>query len=281
NQHVNAGDLLFRLDPAPYRIALMQAQAALGTAKAGVTELAGTYDSKQADTANKAAMVGAAQAQVALDAETYRRQSALMARGFTTRAQLDAAHAALVASQAGVTAAISAQRSAGETATAAKARLAVDGSGINPAIEAAQAAVDKAQLDLSRTEIRAPVSGVVAQADKLQPGNLAVQALPQLSIVNENGYWVDANFKETQLDKIRVGQRADIEIDAIPGKIFHARVSSLGAGTGAQFSILPAQNATGNWVKVTQRVPVRLTFIDPPGPLAAGWSANVTVHIKN
>jgi membrane fusion protein, multidrug efflux system len=94
--------------------------------------------------------------------------------------------------------------------------------------------------------------------------------------------WIEANFKETQLAKIRVGQPAEVEIDAVPGRTFKARVTGIGAGTGSEFSLLPAQNATGNWVKVTQRVPVRLKFEEKPDrPLVSGWSAHVTVRIAD
>jgi membrane fusion protein (multidrug efflux system) len=145
---------------------------------------------------------------------------------------------------------------------------------------AAMAMLEKARLDLRRTEIHAPIGGRVTQTDRLQPGNMALQAFPSLSIVGGGDYWIEANFKETQLSKIRMGQAATVEIDAIPGKVFQARVSSIGAGTGSQFSMLPAQNATGNWVKVTQRVPVRLQLLDKPDrPLVAGWSAEVKVQV--
>ncbi len=104
--------------------------------------------------------------------------------------------------------------------------------------------------------------------------------LSNVSLVGDGDYWIEANFKETQLAKIRVGQPAEIEIDAMPGRSFPAHVSGIGAGTGAEFSLLPAQNATGNWVKVTQRVPVRLKLdAKPDRPLVSGWSAHVTITV--
>lgn len=282
NQRVNPGDVLFKLDPAPYQIALLEAQAALGNARMSVAELQGTAASKDADAANKAAAIQSTTAQVALAAETFRRQTDLMNKGFTTRAQLDAARSALASAKAALVAAKADTQSAQAAAVAARAKLGVNTDGVPPAVAAAQAMVEKAQLDLSRTVIRAPIAGRVAQSDKLQIGNNVLQALPEVSIVGDGGYWIDANFKETQLAKLRIGQPADVEIDAIPDTVFHARVSGIGAGTGSQFSLLPAQNATGNWVKVTQRVPVRLTLLDPPKqPLAAGWSATVTVHVAH
>jgi membrane fusion protein (multidrug efflux system) len=282
NQHVNPGDLLFRIDPAPFRIALLQAQAALGNARLNINEMAGMASSKGADAESKDAMISAAQSRVTLAHETYQRQADLMQRGFTTRAQLDAARSGLLSAQASVVQAAADKRSAQASAMAARAKLGANTQGLNPAVAAATALVEKAQLDLSRTEVRAPIAGIVTHADKLQLGNNVMQSLSEVTLVGDGGYWVEANFKETQLGKLRLGQPADIQIDAIPDKVFKARVSGIGAGTGSQFSMLPAQNANGNWVKVTQRVPVRLSFIDKPDQvLAAGWSAIVTVHIAH
>ena len=282
NQVVRAGDRLFRIDPAPYQIAILQADAALGNARVQVATLQGTAASKSADIGSKTADIAAAAASVNLTQETLRRQEALMARGFTTRAQLDAARASVASARASQAAAVAAQRSSQAMASAAAAALGKGPDGQAPAVEAAQAQRARAQLDLSRTEVRAPIAGRVTGTDRLQVGNMALQQLAQLSIVGTGGYWIEANFKETQLAKIRMGQRATVEIDAIPGRKFNAQVTGIGAGTGSQFSLLPAQNATGNWVKVTQRVPVRLTFTDKIDlPLVAGWSAKVTVRVAD
>ena len=127
-------------------------------------------------------------------------------------------------------------------------------------------------------EIRAPVAGIASQMERLQVGQLMVQGLPAISIVKTDVSWIEANFKETDIADIRVGQPVTIEIDSYPDLQFHGTVESLGAGTGSEFSILPAQNATGNWVKITQRVPVRITIDGPPEPpLIAGLSAYVRV----
>jgi membrane fusion protein (multidrug efflux system) len=267
NQHVKKGDLLLRLDQAPYRIALMQADAAVGNAQLNMAQLESTYHAKQADSAKSGS-------DVSLARDTFKRQQELLARGFTTRANYDAAKAALAAAQAELA-------SAQSSAQSAQAVLGKSPSGEHPQIEAAVAMRDKARLDLARTEIRAPIDGIVSQADKLSPGVMAMQMLSVISIV-DNGYWIDANFKETQLANVRVGQRADVTVDAIPGRTLKAHVTGIGSGTGSQFSILPAQNATGNWVKVTQRVPVRLALDEAVGRiLVAGSSAHVTIHIKD
>ena len=280
NDMVAAGAPLFRIDDAPYRIALLDAQAAVANARVQVAQLQGTAAAKSADIGSRTAEIAAASSSVRLAQETLARQEALMARGFTTRASLDQARASVASARAQEGAAVAARRSASATAAAAQSALGVGTDGQAPAVEAAQARVERAKLDLSRTLIRAPIAGRITGTDRLQPGNTALQQLAVVSVVGDGGYWVEANFKETQLAKIRSGQQATIQIDAIPDRKFAARVTGIGAGTGSQFSLLPAQNATGNWVKVTQRVPVRLGFTEQvTQPLVAGWSAKVTVRV--
>ena len=144
---------------------------------------------------------------------------------------------------------------------------------------AARAAIAKARLDLSRTEVRAPTSGIVANTDRLLPGQQAVPGIGLLSLVGSSDAWVEANFKEKDLARMVPGQRAHIR-NAYPGLELDGRVASIGAGTGSEFAILPAQNANGNWVKVTQRVPVRIRFDGKPSrPVIAGLSATVTVDV--
>jgi membrane fusion protein, multidrug efflux system len=280
NQIVQAGDLLFRIDDSPYRIAELQAQAAIANAQVQVAEMQGTAASKDADATSKGAMISMRASAVNLARENLARQNELMRRGFTTRVRVDDARNAVIAAQQAQVSAVADRTSSIASARAARAKLGLSPSGQHPQIMAAMAMLEKARLDLRRTEIHAPIGGRVTQTDRLQPGNMALQAFPSLSIVGGGEYWIEANFKETQLSRIRMGQAATVEIDAIPGKVFQARVSSIGAGTGSQFSMLPAQNATGNWVKVTQRVPVRLQLLDKPDvPLVAGWSAEVKVQV--
>ena len=268
NQPVKAGDLLFRVDPEPYRIALQQADAAIADAEVNVGTLQSGYAASIPD-------IAAAEDALKLARENLRRQNELMARGFTTRtAQENAEHA--------VTQAQIAINAARADAANAKAKLATGAAapGQNPAVARARAAREQAALSLARTEVRAPADGIVSQVDRLQVGQMAIAGLPVLTIVGDGNSWVEANFKETDLDRIRVGQPVELEFDAYPGLTLKGRVASIGAGTGNEFAIIPAQNATGNWVKVTQRVPVRIALpAKTPRKMIAGLAVEVKIDV--
>ena len=265
NQRVNAGDVLFRIDPEPYRIALAQADADLASARVSVATMA-------TDTGSAAADIQSARAELTLAEATYQRQEELMKRGFTTKASLDAATQEVAAARAKI--------ATGEAA-AARARQQVGsggGSGQPAAIQVALAKRAQAAMNLDRTVVRARTGGIVSQTNRLQVGNITPSGVPALSLVVSNKTWVEANFKETDLNHMRVGQPAEMEFDAYPDMIVHGRVQSIGAGTGSEFSVLPAQNANGNWVKVTQRVPVRIAIDGtPPRAMIAGLSTDVKI----
>jgi membrane fusion protein (multidrug efflux system) len=264
NQHVNKGDLLYRIDPAPFHAALASAEAQLAAARLQTSQLVVNAQGTSAD-------ITGAQANLSIQRRALERQAALMKRGFTTKANYDDALNEVQKAQTEL---------ADARARSASASAAIAPGGNQPQIAAALAAVEKARLDLAHTEIRAPSAGIVAKSDRLLVGQSAITGVAMLSIVSDKAPWVEANFKEGDLAKMAVGQSATIKFDAYPGLKAKAHVCSIGAGTGSEFSPLPAQNANGNWVKVTQRVPVRLCFDEKPTrQMIAGLSTDVEVDL--
>jgi len=258
---VKRGQILFRIDPQPFQVALEQAEAQMASAQLQTTQL-------RTQAAGTGADIVGEQANLSIKRNALARQQALLKQGFTTRADYEDALNEVKTAE---------QEVADARARAANAHAAL-APGQQPSIAQAKAAVDKAKLDLERTAIRAPMDGVVENADNLQIGQMAVVGVGMLSLVHSKTAWVEANFKEKDVGKMVPGQRAEIEVDAYPGEDFAAHVESIGAGTGSEFSLLPAQNANGNWVKVTQRVPVRIAFDQVPSkPMIAGLSVNATV----
>lgn len=269
NQLVNAGDLLLRIDPEPYELIVAEARAAVATAKARVEQLETDYETSSVE-------IESALEDIDYYQKEYDRQVELVKTKVSSQAALQAAEHALSEARS---------KLANARATAAKARAALSTGGtdssVNPAVRAAQVQLEKARLDLSRTEVRSPTAGIVSQTDRLQLGQVMMQALPAVTIVRNTASWVQANFKETDLEKMRIGQPATITVDMYPGVELNGHVASFGAGTGSEFSLLPAQNASANWVKVTQRVPVRIAIDDTPAsPLIAGLSVEVRVDVS-
>jgi membrane fusion protein (multidrug efflux system) len=270
NQLVQKGDLLFRVDPDPYRIAVAQATAAIAGAQVQLQTQQVTYEGTGAD-------IQAARDRIAQAQEDYNRQAELMKRGFTTRANLQATEHALEQARASYQSAVA-------DAAEERAKLGTGAAmpGENPAVAAARVQRDKASLDLNRTAVYAPVSGRVSQSDRLQVGQMMITGLPAVTIVADARSWVEANFKETDLNHMCVGQPAEVSFDAYSGLRLKGHVESIGAGTGSEFSVLPAQNANGNWVKVTQRVPVRIAIDEKSSrQLIAGLSADVKVDVRH
>src|SRR5436190_9969745 len=219
---VRRGDILFRIDPQPYRVALEQAQAQLATARLQTTVLKTTAAGTGGD-------ISGAEANLAIKRNAFARQQALLRQGFTTKADYEDALNEVRSAETQL---------ADARARAANASAAV-APGEQPQIAQARAAVDKAKLDLERTDIRAPMDGVIENADKLQVGQMAVLGVGMVSLVHSTTAWVEANFKEKDLARMRPGQRATIEVDAYGGQKFDGHVQSIGAGTGSQFSLLP------------------------------------------
>ena len=267
-QQVAAGQLLFRIDGEPYALTVAQATAAIDAAEVEVGNLSASANTSRVD-------IAAAREDVKFAEITFERQAALMEKGFTTKVAYDAARHAVAQARERV-------RQAEAAAAEARTKLAAGpSSGINPQVEAARVQRSQAQVNMGRTTVRAPSAGRIAQSDRLQVGQMMVAGLPAVTLVDTAHPWVEANFKETDLADMRVGQRAEISFDAYPGVKVRGHVLTIGAGTGSEFSVLPAQNATGNWVKVTQRVPVRIAFDEKPArDMIAGLSADVRVFTK-
>ncbi|AXQ29971.1 HlyD family secretion protein [Solimonas sp. K1W22B-7] len=268
NQQVKAGDVLFELDAADLQARVRQAEANLAAAQAQArsaqADLTMTNTSAPANVAQAQAAVRAARAQAERAQADAKRYESLYAKDEISAQSLDQARSSARALQAQAEQA-AAQLTMTQTApqqTAAKEAMLASA---QAAIAQAQAALDLARLQLSYAHVIAPSAGRVTHKN-LQPGTQLAAGSPVLALVGAQT-WVVANFKETQLQHMRVGQPVNVEIDAYPGQAFSARVHSLQAGTGSAFALLPPENATGNFIKVVQRVPVKLVF--DPAPDAA------------
>jgi membrane fusion protein (multidrug efflux system) len=270
NQRVTKGQVLYRLDPHSYEVAVADAKAQLGMARLQVEALKATYQQKVAD--NKGAQETLDYAQ-----REYDRQKKLLGSGVASQSQFDQASNALEVARQKVA---SSQHDIGNVLAQLGGNPDVPVND-HPMVQRAQAVVDAKQIDLNDTVIRAPDNGIVTKVEQLQIGDYMTAATPVFSLMSDH-VWVEANFKETELTHMRVGQEATVEVDTYPGVEFHAKVSSLSPGTGLTFSLLPPENATGNWVKVVQRLPVRLTLdnVGAETPLHAGLSVTVNVDTQ-
>src|SRR3954454_19041224 len=285
NDHVNAGQLLVQLDDADYAVRLQQAEADLAAAEAtaGGGGFSGQAQAQvQSAAGQRAALdaqIGAARANANKADADLARARELANKQIISRQQLDAAQASAAVAHANLLAAERQAAAAGGTVNTAEAGVRV----ANARTLAARATVENAQLQLDYTRITAPASGEVSRK-QVEVGQLVAAGQPLLSIVADTGVWVTANFKETQLAKIRPGQPVEFEVDAYGGCVGEGKVASVSGATGAKFALLPPDNATGNFTKVVQRVPVRVAVTKPcPGnrPLRPGLSVNVHVDTSN
>ena len=267
NQTVEENQLLFTLDDEPYRIALMRAEGALSAARDEVEAMRAAYKQKSAN-------LKAAQASADYLQREYERQKRMVAQSVTSESKVD---------EAGRSAEVARQQVAAMQQDLAQALANLGGSVDLPAeqhprVMQATAARDQAALDLRHTRIVAPAPGIVANLDP-RPGQYVTVGQAMCSLVENGSLYLEANLKETELTYVKPGDAATVTVDTYPGRVWHAVVTSIGAGTGSEFSILPAQNATGNWVKIVQRLPVRLAIAsdEDVAKLRAGMSVTVEI----
>ena len=269
-QHVKRGDILAVVDPTDAKVALAQAEANFAQAQQHVSQFFANTDAA-------AAQVAARRGDLARAEMDYKRRASLASTGAVSGDELTTARNDLQTAQSGLTQAINQLASQ-------RAMIAGSDAAHNPEVLAAKAALEKAQLDLDRTVIRAPINGVVAQ-NTAQVGQHVAPGASLMSVVPVAQAYVNANFKESQLARVRMGQPVTLTSDLYGSSfVFHGRVVGIGGGTGAAFSVIPAQNATGNWIKVVQRLPVRIA-LDPnelaAHPLRVGLSMNAEIKIAD
>jgi membrane fusion protein, multidrug efflux system len=248
-QTVTTGDTLFQIDPVPFQLAVAQARAKLDDAKT-------SHDNFVDNVKLYNQTIELVQAGIALKQRDVDRKTALAKSNYGSQLDLDNAATALVTAQAQLQL-VKQQRSAALNQLLGNPDLPLDQF---PAYVQAKAALDDAQRNLDLTTVRAPMDGVATQVDQIQLGRFTAAGTPVFSIIDISNPWVDANPKESDFTYVAVGQPVTIDVDAFPDHVFKGTVGSLSPGTGAQFAILPPQNATGNFVKVVQRVPVRIYF---------------------
>lgn len=267
-QHVNPGDELFSLDREPFALALAQVKAKLDTARSD-------FDKLKSNLKSLNTLAELAEKNVDLKQRDVDRKTKLVSSQAGSQADLDTALAAVI------TAKLQAEFAVQQRDTTLNQLLGDPDLPLErfPEYAQAKAALDNAQRDFDHTIVRAPMSGTATQVDNIQLGRFVAAGTPVLSVIDDQAPWVDANPKETDITYLRIGQKATIDVDSFPDRTFMGTVVAVSPGTGAQFSILPPQNATGNWVKVVQRLPVRIAFdkSEDTKLLRSGMSVNVDV----
>jgi membrane fusion protein (multidrug efflux system) len=271
--HVNQGDVLFEIDPVPFRLALQQAKATLDTARTN-------YDNLVSNVKIYGQMGELAQQGVDLKQRDVDRKSSLVKSNAGSQLDLDNSATSLVTARAQL------ELLKQQIATSKNQLLGNPDLPLEefPPYAQAKAALDQAQRNLDHTVLKAPIGGTATQVDNIQLGRFVAAGTPILTVIDDAKPWVDANLKESDFTYIAVGQSVAIDVDAFPDHVFKGTVGSLSPGTGAQFAILPPQNATGNFVKVVQRVPVRI-YLDHDDPavrkLKAGMSSYTSIDTRH
>jgi len=267
-QHVEAGAPLFEIDPQPFELAVRQAQSKLDTVVTDLANLKSNYKSLKQ-------LVELGQQAVDIKQRDVERKIALAAKGTSTQVDLDNANAALLTAEL--------QLQLGRQQLSSTFNQLLENADLRaedyPPYRQAKAALDQAKRDLDHTSIKAPIAGTATQVDNIQLGRFVTAGTPVFSVIDDSEPWVDANLKETDITHLALNQPVEIDVDSFPDHPLHGHVASVSPGTGAQFAILPPQNASGNWVKVVQRVPVRIVFDrgEDVSRLRAGMSVTVSI----
>ncbi|WP_375428931.1 efflux RND transporter periplasmic adaptor subunit [uncultured Sphingomonas sp.] len=278
NHPIRAGDVLFRVDPADFHASESEAVAQAETQRRVIASFAASTAMQRQRAAAAQAQVQRAAAQTVVAAQDADSTRELIARGVLPRRRADAVEGALAAAEAS----LSAARADAEAAQQQLILVGSQRSAAQSTLAEAQARLASRRLDLTRTVVRAPVSGIVANrlvraGQYVRPGTIALQIVPLGHV------YVIANFKETQVKNLRIGLPVDIVVDAFPAQHFSGRIASLSPATGSQFSLIPAENATGNFTKIVQRIPVRIEISDRAAikaRLAPGMSVEITVDVR-
>jgi membrane fusion protein, multidrug efflux system len=267
NQPVESGTVLFRLDPQPYDIAVTGARAQMDVVRTDVMSLRAEYRATEQEAAE-------ARSRIDFLARQLQRQELLKEKGMTRGDTYDEARHNLEAARRRLDAV---REKANQVLAALSGDARIDPEH-HPRFVEAKAAYDALMLDVARSYVKAPVTGVVSNM-KLQVGEFVERGAPVFSVIESGSLWIEANYKETQLTHMRVGQPASVVADAYPDEEWPATVEAIAPATGAEFAVLPPQNASGNWVKVVQRIPVRIKVEPAPGqtPLRAGMTVTVKV----
>lgn len=268
-QQVSTGDVMFQIDPVPFQLALAQARAKLDDAKTN-------HDNLVANVKLYSQTIELVKAGIELKQRDVDRKTSLVKSSAGSQLELDNSATALVTAQAQLQL-VKQQNSTALNQLLGNPELPLEQF---PAYMQAKAAVDDAQRNLDLTTVRAPMNGIATQVDQIQLGRFVAAGTPVFSVIDTSNPWVDANPKESDFTYVAVGQPVTIDVDAFPNHVFKGTIGSLSPGTGAQFAILPPQNATGNFVKVVQRVPVRIYFDNNDKyvrKLKAGMSAYTTI----
>ena len=268
NQHVRKGQLLFRIDPEPYQIAIDQAEAGLGSARLEIGGLKTKYRQQLAE-------LESAKDSASFYEHEYDRKKTLVASDFTSRAAYERAETDFKVARQTVA---STEQQIASTVVALNGDPDIDVDR-HPTVRAAKALLDRAHLNLSYAQVLAPDDGIVTKVDDLQVGDYVNPGAAVFSLLSSRHVWIEANFRETGLAHMQPGQAATIDVDAYPDHSFKAHIVSMSPGTGSDFAVLPPENATGNWVKVVQRLPVRLELdaLDGDQPLFSGVSVTARV----